>query len=83
MMAEYQFTVPNAKINVPSAARRGPTPTSSSKSQHSAAFRPATPMLKTFMLNAVPHHHTNGTRRIAGVGPNGECTSPLTVIQSW
>lgn len=83
MIAVYQLTVPKAKISVPSAARRGPTPTSSRRSQQSAAFTPATAMLNTFMLNAVPHHHTNGTRRIAGVGPKGEWTLPFAVIQSW
>ncbi len=74
--------MPNAKIKVPSAARRGPTPTRSNTSQHSAAFSPATAVLKAFMLNAVPHHHTNGSKRIAGAGANGECTLPSTVIQS-
>ena len=83
MIALNQFTVQNAKISVPSAARRGPTSARKSKIQHSIALNPATAMLKKFMLSAVPHHHTNGTSKIAGVGANGECTLPSTRIQSW
>ena len=60
-----------------------PTPARSNSNQHNIALKPATIMLKKFMLNAVPHHQTNGTSSIAGVGANGECTCPLTVIQSW